>query len=222
MLVRIDEIISFFNRQFDRASSMSSSEVIAPNDLPATTTLVPMANDKFLQTTNKEKFFISLENFRTLPGSELSQGVIEILRQHPTLFSGTLDEKLEGYLLSFRNHLQQNNPIVISFFLDMMKSLTGANLSMARKVLTIALDSDIDTFLPLYLNSPDSNCIISSEFIDNIPFAEKVNELQDRKSQLDKMILNDGYPNSLKAYAQRCLMVTNLALDKIRGTETNP
>lgn len=221
-LVRIDDVLELFNKMKGKFGSENTQMSLPLPETTQPTELIPIDKDVVLQTSSKELFFLSLENFNTMPEAENANSTIELLRKNPTMFNERKDNQLETALLSFRNHLLQNNTTVMNFILEVMKSLTGENLSLARKVLSISLDNDADSFLQVYRTSSDSNCIIAGEFIDNLPVEEKINELLERKESFDKISLKEGYPDSLKVYAQKCLLVTNLVLEKYRGIETQP
>lgn len=214
-LVRIDLIMNFFDKQANKFQNRPVE--ITPEDVGPATKLVPVDTDLALKTSPRKSFISMLEDFNSSPDENIKLKAIELLRANPTMFDDKLNKDLESAVYRWRNHLLQRSKETQSFLLEMMKSLRGENLEMAKRVLSFTIDADMTDFLNMYSKSSDLNCLLIGYLGDPLPEIEKYNELSERQTVLDAVLTADKLAPEVKLYAQRCQIVLKLNLDKLKA-----
>lgn len=213
VLVRIDVLLNFFERNIDQFESPSPE--ILPADTPKSE-IIPIKDDLTLKPQTREIFLSLLSNFRSIPDEDVRLRAMTILKQNPNIFSEKLDEDLEAAVFRWRDLLTQRNQEVIFFLTDLMNVLKGENLEMVKRMFSLLINIDYAEFMKFYSKSKDSNCMIITYLGDRLPEAEKYNELMDRMDDITSYLKNDKLEPSYRKYAESCQMVLKLHLDELR------
>jgi hypothetical protein len=186
-LVRID----FWLGLLDKAGDRFAPEPVEINtsDIATNRELVGMGQDPALKRTTKETFFSLLEDFHSTPTNDIREKAISILKDSPAMFGPTLDSVLEANIFRWRELLNNNEPELVVFLLDLMNILQGENLLMVKRFWSLWMEINMEHFLAAYSRSKDSNCMIVTTFGDNIPEEEKLNEYYEREDALKAFLL---------------------------------
>lgn len=219
ILVRIDVILHLFDKTTAKYENSQNSEATTTANESPQTELISINNDPSLKTSSKKIFLSMMEDFRSVPETDLRDRAIATLRESPTMFNEKIDPELEAVIFRWRGLIEQKNKVAQSFLLELMKSLKGENLEMVKRFLSYAIDVDFADFIGFYSKTSDLNCMLITYLGDNLPDEEKYNELSERLAAIDAYIASDKA--ELKEYAQRCQLVLKLTVDKL-GAITAP
>jgi septum formation topological specificity factor MinE len=213
LIVRVDYWLGLFDKAKD---SFNKNPVeVQSSDINSDRKIIPVAEDRSLKQTNKEKFFALLEDFRITPDASVRERAMAILKSHPTMFGQKVDKDLEALVYRWRDLLINNEKELSNFMLDLMENLQGENLQVIRKFFSVWMEINMQHFIAAYSRSKDSNCMIATTFGDNIPEEEKLNELYEREEALKAIVNKDNLDNAQRLLATNCLMVLNLEISRI-------
>lgn len=212
IILRIDVIMRLFDKASDRFESRTPD--ISEIDLSEVTREIPAGNQNLKQSP-KNRFIGLLQTFRVTPDATYRSEAMALFKSHPTMFTEKLDPDLESALFEWRDLILQSSPELPEFLLELQGILKGENLETVTKLFAILLDQNLDLFLNSYIKTKDTNCMIATVVGDNIPDAEKVNELFDREKSLSEYLLREKVDPKLAAYVNSCLLVLRLHLAKV-------
>jgi hypothetical protein len=214
LLVRIDVLLNLFDRASEKLDSSSAPAEVNVDEVASRET-IPVNQDRALQKTKKDTFFALLEDFHTSPVAEIRQRAMSILKDNPTMFGQKLDKDLESHVFRWRDLLNNNDPQVVLFMIELMTILQGENLEMIRKFFALWMDINMENFIAAYSRTRDSNCTIATTFGDNIPEEEKLNEYYDRQETLAAFLAREKVDPVQRALATSCLTQLNLQIEKL-------
>jgi len=213
LFVRID----FWLGLFDRASENFS----ANNDEATTVEInsgretIPIGKDSNFKTDPRATFFSLLEYFRISPIAETRERAINILKTNPKMFDQKLDKQLESQIFRWRDLLNNNEPELVNFLLDLMTVLQGENQIMINKFFSLWMEIDMEKFIKAYSRTKDTNCMIATTFGDNIPEEEKINLYFDRETDLKIFLNKEKIDPVHRALANSCLLVLGVQISKM-------
>lgn len=212
ILVRIDLILRFFEKTYDRFqnNSTSSTQISGAE-------ILPTESAKTLESSPRKIFFSILTDFHSVPDAAFKDKAIEILKANPTLFNEVLDRDLEAAIYRWKDVLNQKNKTTHDFVLEMMRIFKGENLEMLKRFYSYTIDIDIDDFLTSYSRSTDTNCMIMTYLADPLPIEEKYNELAERLATLEAYLASDKPDVLKKAFGQKCQIVLKLEVDRLKS-----
>lgn len=213
LFVRIDYLLSLFDRA--TGNSPTPPPEISNSDISSSREVIPLSKDKNIAQTPKETFLALLEVFRISPDIAIREKALEIFRSNPAMFSDKIDKDLESQIFRWRDLLNNNEPEVVNFLLELMKVLKGENLEMSRRFFALWMDIHMENFIRAYSRTKDSNCTIVTTFGDPIPEHEKLNEYYERQEILQEYLKKEKLDPVHKSLATNCLLVLNLQIDKL-------
>jgi hypothetical protein len=211
ILVRIDLVLNLF----DKASKKMTPVNTTVSEAPSETRLIPFSDDKTLQQTPKATLIALFNNYAISPNKENRLKVVNMLSTSPHLISSLLDREVEAAVYRLRDPLLTKNGDTFQFLMDLQTLLTGENLLMVRKFISLLMDADIDYFLKYYVHSKDTECIVVTLLADNLPEEERINEFYDREALLNAFLLKETTDLKIKNYATTCLGALRIHLDRI-------
>jgi hypothetical protein len=211
ILVRIDLVLNLFDKASQKMNPVNTSVSEAPSERK----LIPFSNDKTLQQSPKSTLLSLFNNFAITPSKENRQKVLNMLSTTPTLIGSILDVELEAAIYRLRDPLLTKNGDTFQFLMDLQTLLTGENLVMVRKFISLLMDADIDYFLKYYVHSKDIECAVATLLADNLPEEERLNEFYDREALLNAFLLKETQDLKIKNYATSCLGALRIHLDRI-------
>ena len=211
IMVRIDVILSLL----DKASKKLNKEEAPVLQVPVERKLISFNDDKSFQQTPRKTLIALFNNFAISPNKENRLKVINMLSTSPQLIGATLDLELETSIYRLRDNLITKNGYTFQFLMDLQTLLTGENLVMVRKFISLLMDADIDYFLKYYVLSKDVECSVATLLADNLALEEKLNEYYDRESLLNAFLLKETTDPKIKNYATTCLGALRIHLDRI-------
>lgn len=219
LFARIDYFLKIFE---DTKNKVNSSPVeVEFSESLSQKELTSVSEDKTLKKTSKDLFLALLEDFHTTPSSDNREKAIEILKNNPNLFSDKIDLDLEGHVFRWRDLINNNNPELVKFLVDLMNILRGENLEVIRRFFSIWMDVDMENFIKAYSNSKDINCTIAPLFGESIPENERINEYYDRQNALQNFISRSNINEAHKSLAEKCILQLSMAIDKLSPVENN-
>lgn len=213
LFVRIDFLLSLFDRA--TGNSPTPPPEITNSDISSSREVISIAEDKNLAQTPRENFLALLEVFRISPEISIREKALEVFRENPLIFNDKIDKELESHIFRWRELLNNNEPEVVNFLLELMKILKGENLEMTKRFFALWMDINMENFIMAYSRTRDTNCTIATTFGDPIPDHEKLNEYYERQELLQDYIKKEKLDPVHKALATNCLLVLNLQLDKL-------
>lgn len=213
LLVRIDYFLGLFDKASEKFATEPQGTVVT--EPIGNRELIPVAEDRTLKKTPKETFLALLEDFRTFPTPDIRERAMTIFKESPGMFSAKLDSDLESHVYSWRELLNNNEPEVVNFLLDLMNVLQGENLEMVKKFFALWMDINMSHFIPAYSRTKDSNCTIATTFGENIPEEEKINEYYEREEALKTYLERPNLDPAHKNLATNCRLQLTIAIEKI-------
>lgn len=216
LFIRIDYILGLFDKASEKISNSSQIEV---NETKSNREIIPLNKDLAFQRTGKETFLALLEDFRTSPTADIRERAMLILKDSPSMFNQKLDKDLETHIYGWRDLLNNNDPQVVNFMLELMKKLQGENLEMLKRFFALWMDINMKNFIAAYARTSDSNCTVASFFGDAIPEEEKLNEYYDRQDALQEVLKIENLEASQKALATNCLLQLGIVISKLAPAE---
>jgi hypothetical protein len=208
--------IDYFLGLFDKANQKIRTQ---PSEVDVNGVLskevIPVTQDTNLRRSVRETFFALVEDFQANPTADIRLRCMEILKSNTTLFSDKLDKELEVRIFQWREHLNNNQPEVVNFILDLMNVLKGENLEILRRFFALWMDINMEHFIPAYSRTKDSNCQIATLFGENVPEEEVVNEYVERLDFVNAFLAKEKLDPSHKALASNCALQLKLAIEKL-------
>lgn len=212
LFTRIDYLLGLFDKASDRINNV-------PADVEVTGSVgkevIPVSQDRNLQRTTRDTLFALLEDFKTSPVADIRNRSMEILAKNPTMFNEKLDKELESRVFQWREHLNNNEPEVVNFMLDLLNVLKGENQEMVRRFFSLWMDINMEHFIAAYSRTKDSNCTIATTFGENIPEEEKVNEYVERLEFLNAYLAKEKNDPAHKALATNCALQLKVTVDRL-------
>jgi hypothetical protein len=212
IMVRIDVVLNLIDKASKKLKSEESTSV---SEAPSDKKLISFSEDKSIQQTPRKTLLSLFNNYAISPNKENRLKVMNMLSTTPTLIGPMLDIELEAAIYRLRDNLITKNGDTFQFLMDLQTLLTGENLLMVRKFISLLMDTDIDYFLKYYSHSKDTECTVATLLADNLPDEEKLNEFYDREGLLNAFLLKDTQDLKVKNYATTCLGSLRIHLDRI-------
>lgn len=216
LAVRVDYWLTLFEKASARFTPGAAE--IKTNDVKTNREIVGMGQDLSLKQSKRETFLALLEDFRSSPSSSLREQALIIYKENPKMFGPILDKSLEAVVFRWRDLLNNNEPEVANFLLDLMNVLEGENLLMVKRFFSLWMEINMEHFIAAYARSKDPNCQIATYFGDSIPEEEKINEYYERAEALKMMLLKVNILPTQKALATNCKLVLEISIEKIVAT----
>ena len=213
LFVRIDYWLGLFDKASENFSTDSNEAVTT--EINSGRETIPIANDSSFKTDPRVTFFSLLEYFRISPITETRERALNILKANPKMFGPKLDKELESRIFRWRDLLNNNEPELVSFLLDLMTILQGENQLMVNKFFSLWMEIDMENFIKAYSRTKDSNCMIATTFGDNIPEEEKINLYYDRETDLKIFLNKEKIDPVHRALANSCLLVLGVQISKM-------
>ena len=213
LMIRIDWILKQFDSLRDRVSAPARTEV-QTSEIQSNREIIPVSEDASLKQTPRMVFLALLDDFHSAPEKAVRERAMEYFKGHPTIFTTKLDQDLESTIFRWRDLLNNNEPELTPFLLDLLNILQGENLEMLKRFFSLWMEINMDHFLAAYSKTKDVNCMIVTTFGDNIPEEEKINEYVEREDALKKFVVKEGVNPVELALAKNCLLVLGLEIQK--------
>lgn len=220
LFLRIDYLLGLFDKAAEKLSS--SSQPAEVNETMSNRVLIPVAQDRSLKKTPRETFLALLEDFRTFPTVEIRLRAMSIFKESPTMFNQKLDQELESHVYRWRELLNNNEPEVVNFILDLLNILQGENQEMMKRFSSIWMDINMGQFISAWSRTKDTNCSIATTFGENIPEEEKINEYYERQDALKGYLQRQNLDPAHKALATNCLLQLTILLEKLDPRPVTP
>lgn len=214
VIVRIDFLMGLIDKGIVKIQA-PKTPVAKVSDLPASSEIIPVAEDKVLKQSPKSTFLALLNNFHQSPSTQIRDLALTEIKNHPTMFTTTLDKSLEAEIYQWRDLVIQGNKETAIFLVELMKYLQGENYDMLRKFVSLWIDVDLDQFLGFYSKSRDTNCGVITLLADPVPEEEKINEFLERENDLNLFLTKDKADPALKKYADTCLLMVKVHINKL-------
>lgn len=216
IMVRIDFWLTLVERAAKKVSSVTERQVqVDPVINKPAPDLIPVKQDATLKQSPKETFLALLEDFRANPIAPIRERALVIFKDHPTMFSQKLDPQLEAQVFRWRDLLNNNEPEVVKFLIDLMNILQGENQEMIKKFFSLWMEINMEHFLAAYSRTRDVNCGVAKLFGFPLSEEEKINELYEREASLKEFVAKEKVEPVQKALANNCLLVLQIELSKI-------
>lgn len=212
LFVRIDFWLGLFERA---GEDISESTEISSVDINSDTQTIPVAQDIYLKQSTRETFLALLEDFRTAPTTAVREKALGVLKETPNMFNQKLDKELESQIFRWRDLLNNNEPEVVNFLVDLLNVLQGENQLMIKKFFSLWMEIDMEKFIKAYARTKDTNCLIATTIGDNIPEEEKINEYYEREDALKAFVAKEKVDPIFTALANNCLMVLGIQISKM-------
>lgn len=220
LFLRIDYLLGLFDKAAEKFSS--GPQPVEVNDSITNRELIPVTQDRSLKRTPRERFLALLEDFRTSPVVEIRHRAMAIFKESPTMFNQKLDQELESHIYRWRELLNNNEPEVANFLLDLLTILQGENLEMVKKFSSIWMDINLGNFISFWSRTKDTTCTIATVFGENIPEEEKINEYYDRFDGLKEYLERPNLYPVHKGLATNCLLQLTIILEKLDPKPVTP
>ncbi len=217
LLVRIDFIMGLIDKGIVKFQTPKTPEAKVA-DLPASSEIIPMTDDKVLKQSPKAVLFSLIQNFHLSPNAQASELIINELRNHPTMFTTKLDKELETQIYQWRDLVIQGNKETALLLIELMKYLQGENFDMIRRFFSLWIDVDLEQFLSFYSKSKDTNCGVITLLADPVPEEEKITEFLERENDLNALLTKEKVDPVLKKYADICLLMVKVHINKLAPT----
>lgn len=220
LFVRIDYIMGLFDSASERLASNQGgaevSETIAPRDV------IPVTKDLTLQKSKKDTFLALIEDFQVAPTAEIRNRAMSILKENPAMFTQVLDKSLENHIFQWRDLLNNNEPEVVNFLIELEGTLQGENLSMLKKFFSLWMDINMEHFIAAYVRSKDTACSIATVFGDKIPEEEIVNEYVERQDALTAFLAKEKVDPKQRQLATNCSLQLKIIIEKLAPAPLMP
>ncbi|WPU64766.1 hypothetical protein [Peredibacter starrii] len=213
VLVRIDVVLRLFDKASEKINS--SQPETQTSEPTAVHEVVSMSQDKTLKQTSRQVFLALLDDFHNNPTKDIRETAMTHFKSHPTMFNLTLDKELEMVVFRWRDLLNNNEPEMVNFLLDLLNVLQGENQEMIKRFFSLWMEIDMQNFLTAYSKTKDTNCMVATTFGDSIPEEEKLNEYIDREAAIAKILTNDKLDPTVRALATNCQLILNVQISKM-------
>jgi len=221
MIARIDILIHGIESIFNKVEDKKNAKIVENTDLPTAqpTEIISIKEDHTLKVTPRLEFFTLIEEFRLKPSNGLRNKIGTVIQKNPNLFTETIDRDLEAQIYKMADLIYNKSNEFALLLVDLVQNLKGENKEMIQKFFTVMMDSNINLFISSYSLTQDKNCIIGKSFGLKIPEDEILNELLERRDRLETYLNQPKIDPLLLQFAQNCLLVLNIELDKIQPKE---
>jgi hypothetical protein len=218
-LARIDYFLGLFDKANQRINSRTTEVDVRGI---RSREVIPVKEDTNLRRSVRGSFFALIEDFQTTPSADIRLKCTEILKNNPSLFSEKMDKELEVRIFQLREHLNNNQPEVVNFILDLMNVLKGENLETLRRFFALWMDINMEHFVAAYTRTKDTNCQIATLFGENVPEEEVVNEYVERLDFLNAFLVKEKIDPAHKALATNCALQLKLTIEKLAPSSFEP
>lgn len=217
LIVRLDFILDKIENFKDKRT-VSNIEDTRLEDLKSERQVVGLGEDLNLKQSNRERFLSLIESFKIRPESLIRESAISILKEDPTLFRKEKDNEFEGKLFELRDLFYSRSPELIRLLNELLEILPGENRASVVRFYSLLIDINPEQFLVSYSGTADSNCLIARVSAGDLSSEEKINLFEEREEAFKLLSEKDGNAPQIKNYAKNCLLVLNLAKDKISNS----
>ena len=217
ILIRIDIVIGLGEKLVMTLNSEQSQVTGDSYGEPP----VIVRSEKNVTLTPREQYLSFLDSFRVSPENGLREQAMALFKDHPQIFSGKLDPDLEARIYSWRDLIVQNASEVPLFLIDLSNILKGQNKEVVTRFFSVVLDINFDMFIGSYPRTKDTTCTPVTLIEAAVPAEEKFPELFERMGILEEYLARENLPPDRKLYANICLSVLKLYIDK-QGAATPP
>lgn len=212
LIIRIDVFMHLFDQTSERVQKF-----FTPSSQPPTVAeapeIIPLNEDRSFKQNPKRTLLMLLTEFKVNPESAIRLRIISIIKENPSLLGIDLDPRFESAVFGLRDLIYQKEKELPLLLLDLLKVLKGENREMVRKFFSLMMDNDLTSFLQVYSQAKDENCMIASQLGDELPEQEKLNELKSRLASLEKYLEREDV--SHKLLASNCQLVVQIQINKI-------
>lgn len=214
LLIRIDVLMHIFDQASEKVQRF-----FAPTSQPSVAeapVIIPLNEDRSFKQNPKRTVLMLLTEFKVNPEPDVRLRIISTFKSDPSLLGNELDLRLESAIFGLRDLIYQKEKELPLLLVDLLNVLKGENREMVRRFFSLIMDHDLASFLQIYSQSKDENCMIASELGDELPEQEKINELKIRLKALGKYLEREDATH--KVLASNCQLVVQIQINKLSPT----